>query len=542
MKNFIFFLFLLFEFVNVFSQNPVVFMEKREGRRYFGLKDSASSEVLVPAIWKEIHTYDFSSYMYGIGYLVEGQGISWGLFNKYGNEIYVIRNGSILSQQKSPKSFVVHDRDRKQTALIDTMGNYMIPFQDNHIKSIGELLCMGREQRRILTSTAQPLFPFTVEECYGNHHWLKVKKEGKYGLLHPQGGIIIPIQMDDLRVYMDSLVYTRKDYRSTLYNLEGEPVLGPYEQIRMEERYSRILVRNSDKWGIYSFSGEEIVPPLYPFMQVLTTRYGRTVLKVALTREKNMYKYDLDDFGIIDTDGETIISPHSHYSEIEWVNGVYIVRQVSRVGIFTFAGDTVLPVEPRYVRLTANRAGIIIGKGTGHTREDYIHDCGIISTKNTDTLIPFEYGFLFPLNGQLVAAKKDGKYFAINMFTNQRVNENEYKGYLPREYYPNSGHSLVYNGKRKKGLVNLNWEEVVPPKYKRIELYDVGGKNGEKFQKIYTFKKKYGLLSVEGRMILPIEYDRIAYQINDSITATREDIEYIFDLEGNLLDSRIKSD
>ena len=76
----------------------------------------------------------YSSYRYGIGYLVEGQGISWGLFNKYGRQIYVIRNGSILTQQKSPQSFVVSDRDRKQTALIDTLGNYIIPFQDNYIK------------------------------------------------------------------------------------------------------------------------------------------------------------------------------------------------------------------------------------------------------------------------------------------------------------------------------------------------------------------------------------------------------------------------
>ena len=288
---------------------------------------------------------------------------------------------------------------------------------------------------------------------------LKVKKDGKYGVINLEGKELTPYQYEGISAVQGirNTLKVTKDGKSGIVNEEGKEILpAQYADITNlgKSNLEGFIVKAGDgKYGIVDNSNQVIIEAKYDEIQkiygndmyvvkkegkqVLLKKDGTEVLtsgydeiKEILKNVENGIIYKKDGkYGIMKTTGEITVAPD--YEELkESKSGIFIAKINGKYGIIDL--QKAVKVEHIYKSITYNeKADIYIAE-----KEDYTNDIidNAFAVRQTGILIDLDdekeylelkqgeeykyYNFKFEekniaevqVNNNLFKSKKDGKY------------------------------------------------------------------------------------------------------------------------------------
>lgn len=189
---------------------------------------------------------------------------------------------------------------------------------------------------------------------------LKVKKDGKYGLINFAGAKILDIKYDDI------------------YSLKGTK--------------NSLIIVSDGKLGLASNVGDIIVPVEYKAIRAAGDDYSKGY--IVVNQE--------DKQGLISTDKKAVLD--AIYDEIKTVsgNGMYVVNEDGKLKIINSEKNVVLDSD-------FDDCVQIVGENLVLKRGDNV---GVLNTLKEEK-IPFEYQDIKCI-GDFFIAKKDGKYGVID--------------------------------------------------------------------------------------------------------------------------------
>ena len=233
---------------------------------------------------------------------------------------------------------------------------------------------------------------------------------------------------------------------------------------------------------------------LTQFEKVNAIQLNDTNAQIPYEKSVLMYK-EKDKYGIIDFNGKKITD--AIYDSIEsllYKEGCLIVKQNGKYGIINILGKKMVEIE--YDSINADG---YYEKETGYKKAGFI-----VGLRKEDG---YRYGY--------ISSKKENilntEYNQINRIT--EIDNND-----------------IYLYAIKNGQVGVfqNGKQIVKNIYEQVE-YDK--ENG-----VFIVKKdnKYGVVNKENKEIIPLEYSYIMIS-NDRINAKKEEINYIYDIDGKKL-------
>ena len=195
---------------------------------------------------------------------------------------------------------------------------------------------------------------------------LRVKKDGKYGLINFNGAKILDTKYD------------------AIYSLKGTK--------------NSLIIEEAGNVGLASNVGDIIVKTQYKEIKAAGKDYSDGYI-VTNTENKQ---------GLISTDKKIILEPI--YDEIEPVsgNGMHVVKQDGILKIINEANETILDSNFDEV-IQINADSLVLKRG----------DKAGALTVTKEEKIPFEYQELKAITGNYFIAKKDGKYGVIDGANNE---------------------------------------------------------------------------------------------------------------------------
>ena len=292
---------------------------------------------------------------------------------------------------------------------------------------------------------------------------LKVKQNGKYGVIDLTGKEILPCEYDEIGVVegIKEALKISKEGKYGVSDMEGKIILKPeYAEVQKlgKDKKSGFIVKNSDgKFGVVDYSGKAILETKYEAIsQVYSNEYyvvkeagksilikkdGTQVLKdgfdeitAILKNTENGVIYKKDGkYGVMKTTGKTTIEPN--YEELkETKSGVFAAKKDGKYGVIDI--DKNEKVEFKYTNIYYyEEADLYVGEDEEFNNE--IID-NTYTVKQTGILVDLdtEKGYLALRQGEeykyynfkfeeknvsdiftsntLFLSKKDGKYGFVN--------------------------------------------------------------------------------------------------------------------------------
>lgn len=219
---------------------------------------------------------------------------------------------------------------------------------------------------------------------------LRVKKDGKYGLIDFKDNLILPCEYDEitaLKSVTDNLL-VKKGNKVGLVNNKGQAIINvEYTDILLlEEGYTSEYIVKNKKYGIVSTSGTVILEPKYDSIKYVGASDSFLVKKdnkwnlinnngeiLSEQGEDETYKHVKGEniifeknnkYGIKKANGESVID--EEYESLEYAFSVYyIAKRDGRYGIININNEEIKPFE--------------------YTNMYYIEEGNIIVADRTDT-------------------------------------------------------------------------------------------------------------------------------------------------------------
>ena len=211
--------------------------------------------------------------------------------------------------------------------------------------------------------------PTESSSWYKDVQWMKVKKDGKYGMIDKNRQEVIRCKYDDV----DNSRYDK------LFDDNG-----------------LVRVRVGDQWGCINKSGSEIVPIKYDFLY----RYKDDVYKVTLN----------DKWGYIDKKGNTVIDCvyDDDFKLPEGNNGV-IIKRNGLYGMRNYYGEYVSP-QYEFISSHIYYDRILVKKNGKY---------GFIKAWGGDEIIRCIYDYASDFSYNRSYVQKDGQTFYIDVNGNR---------------------------------------------------------------------------------------------------------------------------
>lgn len=336
---------------------------------------------------------------------------------------------------------------------------------------------------------------------------LKVKKDGRYGLIDYNGKEILPIEYDSIEALegVKNSIIIKKEEKIGLCNNQGNIIINPeYKEIKAigdDYKNGYIVVNNNNKYGLIDFTKQIILEPKYEEVKTLTANNVYVVkeegkLKVINKDLETLVENKFDDakqingenivflknrkYGIMNTTGE--IRTKAEYDNIEYIfDNYYIAKKSGKYGIISIANETVLPFDYEKISYRKDANFIEVEKKDAESTE-ILNDKfekqleGIITQVDTNkgyirvrTNEEYKYyNFKFEekdvkelLNSNTIfLSKKDGKYGYVNKDGNIIV---DYI-YEDAKEQNNYGYAAVKKD-GKWGAIDKSGKEVAECKY-----------------------------------------------------------------------------
>ncbi len=318
-----------------------------------------------------------------------------------------------------------------------------------------------------------------------------MQREGGVGLLNKLGQEIINPKYDDLKVLDSTLVAVMDERQWMVVNLDEKIILNKgYQRVHVwESKYLAYL--QNDKWGLADANdGRIIAEPQFEEVELLDKKYfltknelqlgiiapnGQVILptsydEVRVYNDKLFFFRQKNKWGAVNELGEEIIAPlfksyqkiSDEFIKLNLQKSVYLYSSVANAIItsdeyqnfYNFSTNIVLTKKNRQLGLIDARGNPILPNNYNEIhfyadnryRVNVEGKWGIVATGG-EVIMPFQYDYIAPLDDEVCIVKK-GDFF---------------------------------------GIVNFMGEEVVEPKFTKIELKDNSARafEGEKLTVLY---------------------------------------------------------
>ena len=304
-------------------------------------------------------------------------------------------------------------------------------------------------------------------------------KNDRWGMIDARGEIVLPFEYDFLSNFeRDSLCVFYKNGSWGKIHRNGQVIFvddfNTLFKYQTPYKENRKYVCISDKCGVLDNEGNIVIPLIYDGM--LTFYNGVSSVRLV------------NKFGIIDESNEIII-PFEYESimDLDKEGNNFIVRQNGRTGTMLLDGTITIPLEYDLIRQDYRHSNYLFVEKNRKK--------GIIDRKGK-IIVPLIYDELF--TGKTIIVKKGGKSSVIH--PDGHIIIPMIEGTLSR--YNQKKQIYFLETKGKYGLIDSIGKELIRPLYDQISDYS--------FNYISVKKdKKEGLLDPDYNMIIPPTYQKI---------------------------------
>ena len=281
----------------------------------------------------------------------------WGIINQ---------EGEVVIQPSYEEMIVIPDKTKDVFICIYNVNEETGTYQTKAINSKDETILTGYEQIEALDNIDKN------SNVWYEENVLRIKKNGKYGLIDLNGKELLPAEYDEITVLegIENSLIIKKDGKVGLVNDTGSVIIDAnYKEIKgLGDTYKDgyITIDEQGKYGLISATKK----------QILENKYDE-ILKVPLKEY-----YAIKENGkqkLINSNGEALID--SGFDEIKstTTNGIIFVKD-NLYGEMNTSGEVTIKAdyqelkevkEQIYIAKQNNKYGIIDGLGNGLTAFEY---------------------------------------------------------------------------------------------------------------------------------------------------------------------------
>ena len=415
----------------------------------------------------------------------------WGIINQEGEEVI---------QPSYEEMIVIPDKTKDVFICIYNVNEETGTYQTKAINSKDETILTGYEQIEALDNIDKN------SNVWYEENVLRVKKNGKYGLIDLNGKVLLPAEYDEITVLegIENSLIIKKDGNVGLVNDTGSIIIDVnYKEIKgLGDTYKDgyITIDEQGKYGLISATKKQILGGKYDeILQVPLKEYyvikengkqklinsnGEILIDNGFDEIKSITTngiiYIKDNlYGEMTTSGEVTIK--ADYQELKEVKEqIYIAKQNNKYGIIDGLGNVLTAFE--YDGMTYNEKANLFFADDSEYNTSIIDDkydvrtTGILSEVNTDEeyirmRISGEYKY-YNLKGEEISNiqalknntifldKKDGKYGYVDKKGNP-ITEYIYDDATEQNKY--GFVAVKENG--LWGSLDKDGKEVIEPKY-----------------------------------------------------------------------------
>lgn len=333
---------------------------------------------------------------------------------------------------------------------------------------------------------------------------LKVKQNGKYGVIDFTGKEIISCQYDEITALtgIKNALKVKKDGKYGIIDNDGKEILPTqYAEIKnlgKDNKEGFIVQKEDGKYGIVDYSNNQVLEAKYDAIKKI---YGNDLYVVEQAGKQILVKKDGAE---VLTEGFDQIKAILKSSE----NGIIFVKD-NKYGVMKITGEAT--IEANYEELKEAKSGILIAKQNGKY--------GIIDLQKNEK-IPFKYANIsYNEKADLYIAEDENFNNDIidNTFTVKQsgilVDLDDEKGYL----------ALRQNGETK--YYNFKFEEKKTSDIFTSNTLFLSKKDG-----------KYGFIDKDGKIVVDYIYDDATEQNAYGYSAIKKDGKWgAIDNKGNVV-------
>lgn len=415
----------------------------------------------------------------------------WGVINQEGN---------IVIEPSYQEMITIPDKTKDIFICMYNINEETGEYETKALNSKNEEIFTDYEQIEVLENFDKN------DNIWFEEGVLRVKKNGKYGLIDLDGKEILPCEYDEITTLNgieNSLILT-KDGKKGLANDKGSIIIEPLykEIINLGETYKEgyITIDEQGKYGLISTTKKQILENKFDeIKQIYLNSYyivkengvdkiinssGEQILEnlvnqVQSATQRGFVIKENDLYGEVSSSGEKLIE--SKYQDLKEIKeGIYKAKQNDKYGIIDIDENIKVPFE--YTEISYNdKANLFIAEDENYNTSIFDKDYnkkieGVLTELNTEKSyirmrINDEYKY-YNLNCEekpnteiltdntLFLSKKDGKYGYVDK-----------KGNVVVEYiYDDATEQNEYGfvAVKKDGLwgsLNGEGKEVIEPKY-----------------------------------------------------------------------------
>ena len=370
----------------------------------FGLYDKGIKKEIIPVIYENLWYFNDDVI---IARNEEGEGV----INIKQEEVIPFEYYNL---QYLNDNFIIALGDKSKYGVINIENEELLPFEYDEIHKVSESnrycrITKGNKNGLVDANNSEIVIPleyeslYYVDEVYIGNELIVAQKDGKTGIIDVNNNVVVPFTYDNIQLVGNCLkVY--KDGLAGLIDSKGNEILPAQAVDIMEVKDGAVTaivyIEDMDhKYAVYNIEGEEIVPPIYDYIDYHASEKYMIV--------KKGWPVNLVD----KSTGEEVLE-NSHYSDIRYINDKYFAGgSSSYFGIVNFAGQMLTPQYYNNISLV-NVDGEDLLAALWHTNSQFDREIDYfkqikgpsswavdeVSKAIENNLVPFEYQAAFTFN------------------------------------------------------------------------------------------------------------------------------------------------
>ncbi len=236
-------------------------------------------------------------------------------------------------------NFIIAINDDEKYGVINIDNEVVLSFEYDEIYNIHEYYGYLRVSKNnkfglVNSANAEIVVPLEYESIeYTRNETAVAIKEGRFGVIDVRNKIVVPFIYDSIMNHYDGFaVY--KDELAGFINEEGSVILPVefYNISEVKDGYITAVINDENdehKYAVYDLNGEEIVPPIYDYIDYYATDKYMLV-------NKGWYAYLIEK----ETGKEMIADSNLYFTDVKYINDKYYAGGASgSYAIVNFAGQ-----------------------------------------------------------------------------------------------------------------------------------------------------------------------------------------------------------
>ena len=304
-----------------------------------------------------------------------------------------------------------------------------------------------------------------------------------------------------------SLFPVKLEKKWGLINYDGKLVVDPiYEAIGEFKHYGYAIMQRNRGVGLLNNKGQEIVPPKYYDLKVLSPdliavsdKGEWMVINLAgdVILKKGYHKVEVwkngflafnkrGKWGLIKNTGQEI-APATYDEIYPEEDGYFLTRKGNNLGILSHTGKVVIPNIAQEIRIVNNQLLFF--------RKNKMW--GAVNQEGTALIQP-AYSSWTQLSDGFIKLIKHNKYHLYSTKNRKIIIHGEYD-----DLFAFSDKHLIVRTKKQLGLVDFNGNLLLPTIYEDIQSFSPG-------QFRVKLNSQWGVVTTYGKAIVPFGYDYIS--------------------------------